>query len=415
MVKYLTFLLLAILPLKIQKPAPEKVLSDPSKVTFQVCDVERANQPLQVVAIEPLIQHRIQLSAPYPTKYNLEDYYEGSDSLVNISGNALAFAVRQAYANHRPLELSPDIIWLTIAQGFAIHINENAEALRDSFVDFEGKKTLEIYRDFWRKGDRNNDWPGTFTEFSELIEKNTGPKVRDLVTAEFSTTGPTEKAAFEVALMDAMQSYFDYRVSISCGIPEITLTGTTADWKALELKAAALGKYGLEWWMDALLPVLAEFTSASKGEVNLLFWQSMYDHVSFSVGCGSSSFITGWIKNLFPYLYTKQQNGYMVHPKTWAKGVITKKGKINKHQTVEKFQSEFPFNTTSRETGGIEFDDLPDGLSTVPFEWKTRWDGEFKMELMAGFTGVHQDPETLNLRPEIGWIVVEKVEPEGGE
>jgi len=43
--------------------------------------------------------------------------------------------------------LSPDIIWLAIAQGFSNHVNENSEALRKKFVDFDGKKTLTVFRE----------------------------------------------------------------------------------------------------------------------------------------------------------------------------------------------------------------------------------------------------------------------------
>jgi hypothetical protein len=39
-----------------------------------------------------------------------------------------------AYAGHRPVALSPDMIWLMICQGVAHHINANAEQLRPQFV-----------------------------------------------------------------------------------------------------------------------------------------------------------------------------------------------------------------------------------------------------------------------------------------
>ncbi|MEM1030549.1 MAG: DUF4419 domain-containing protein [Myxococcota bacterium] len=50
------------------------------------------------------------------------------------SEHALVNAVHLAFSQHRPLRLSPDAIWLTISQGFARHIEENAEALRPAFV-----------------------------------------------------------------------------------------------------------------------------------------------------------------------------------------------------------------------------------------------------------------------------------------
>ena len=52
-------------------------------------------------------------------------------------------AVHVAFAQHRPLILSPDISGLVISQGFGHHIHENAEALRSRLVRHEGRKTLQ--------------------------------------------------------------------------------------------------------------------------------------------------------------------------------------------------------------------------------------------------------------------------------
>ena len=49
-----------------------------------------------------------------------------------------------------------------------------------------------------------------------------------------------------------MSPYFTYSVSISCGIPEITLEGEYEDWVAIEERMEALEKYGLGWWTDNL-------------------------------------------------------------------------------------------------------------------------------------------------------------------
>src|SRR5277367_5787722 len=46
-------------------------------------------------------------------------------------------AVHLSFSKHYPLILTPDSVWLTIAQGFGTHINANAEALRKQFVKHE--------------------------------------------------------------------------------------------------------------------------------------------------------------------------------------------------------------------------------------------------------------------------------------
>lgn len=60
--------------------------------------------------------------------------------------NMLARAVHSAFYDHFPLRLSPDAIWITIAQGFANHVSENAEALRSKFVQFKGQEVITVGR-----------------------------------------------------------------------------------------------------------------------------------------------------------------------------------------------------------------------------------------------------------------------------
>ena len=49
---------------------------------------------------------------------------------------------------------------------------------------------------------------------------------------------------------------------------------------------------------------------------------------------------------------------------------------------------------------------LPPGLSRVPFEWKV-FEKIYPMELLGGFVGVTQEPDSLALRPAVGWAVRE--------
>ncbi len=52
-------------------------------------------------------------------------------------------AVHIAFSQHRPLLLSPDCVWLTIAQGFSHHIAANGEAFRRRLVRREGTRQLK--------------------------------------------------------------------------------------------------------------------------------------------------------------------------------------------------------------------------------------------------------------------------------
>jgi len=104
--------------------------------------------------------------------------------------------------------------------------------------------------------------------------------------------------------MGAMQKFFSYYGVTLCGIPEITLLGTTEDWKSVRDRASALAEYDLEWWTRELLPILDQFIAASEGRVDADFWKSIYKVQGGSGG----PYISGWIVDLFPYL-TKGHDG----------------------------------------------------------------------------------------------------------
>ena len=53
--------------------------------------------------------------------------------------------------------------------------------------------------------------------------------------------------------------------------------------------------------------------------------------------------------------------------------------------------------------GRDEFPSLP---AKAPFLWKYLGK-EYDMEFIGGLIGIRQEPQTLRLRPEIGWVVRE--------
>ena len=129
----------------------------------------------------------------------------------------------QAYANHRPFVLSPDMIWLLINQGFARHVNANQESMRDLFVDFSGKQSL-IVKANKKLEDPTLSWEEIFPLFTNQISNHTGSNLVETLTCNFSTTTSLEKVASEITIMETMKPYFEFIVMyIVCGIPEITL------------------------------------------------------------------------------------------------------------------------------------------------------------------------------------------------
>ena len=80
-----------------------------------------------------------------------EDKYKGLQ-LIGSSSNGFIAACEIAWAEHYPLIISPSHIWLAITQGVALHVDKNAEALREKYVMHKGKMELIVYRNGFVKG-----------------------------------------------------------------------------------------------------------------------------------------------------------------------------------------------------------------------------------------------------------------------
>lgn len=354
--------------------------------TFAVTDVPRAVDPLPPVEARAALEglaggaveawSRSERPLARICKTRGVQYPDGRWASEEVAYHPFVAAVHAAFDQHRPLVLSPDAIWLMIAQGFAFHVTANAEALRDRIVSHQGRELIALRRDDFVLGSPDNDWPAAFTALSSEVRARTGD-LHALVVSDFTTTTPASRAASEIALLATTQSYFAYQIHTMCGIPEVTLTGTGDDWRAIRARAEALRAYDCDAWIDALTPVLDQIVGAEAGEIDRDFWSSLYKNKNASGG----PYVTGWINVLLPYVLDHQ--GKMVVNRAlgaWREGMTT------------------PFG------GGPSPEFLPSGLSRVPFLWKYLGQ-EYRMALLGGFVGVAQDPKTLALTPEIGWGV----------
>ncbi len=391
-------------------------------VTFTVDEVKRGNKALKPQPINRAIQTII--GAP---DKSLESWSRDVSHVVAAYSAIHPFlsALNTAFHQHYPIILSPDMIWLQILQGLASHVNANAEALRQHFVAHEGKKLIEIRRNGFVKGNPGNDWEGAFAEFSSQMRSHIGDETHDLIASGFGTTGPAEQAAMNVALMDAMQSYFAYSATTACGFPEITLEGSEDDWRALRLRAARLETYDLKWWTKHLLPVLDQFVGAAAGKPDKDFWCNFYKLKA--PGSGAVR-IHGHVNVLFPYFGRKSPtkerlvNDFEVYVRN-----TNYMGRLTEEQVLERikrFTDRLQEDTgalkdtlrrnpylgrmdmTHRE--GMTTGDIKTKLNSAPMIWNY-YDTMYQMQLLAGFIGSTQDPTTLAIRPKIGWAIREGV------
>lgn len=292
-------------------------------------------------------------------------------------------AVDLAFSHHRPLTLSPDAIWLVIVQGFGHHVNENAESLRDRIVRHEGKMDLKAA--CISLGAEH--LPGLIAQFSRQIRENSDPVLYESLMCSFSTTTPEIHTAFEVALMDVYKRYFNYLAMMVCGIPSITLQGTTEDWQRMRDRIEVLATYDLDWWTSRLAPILDQCIATSQGNPDPVFWKAIYKPER-PYGDNAA---TGWIADLFPYLDNKQ-GGYV----------------RNRVLNTERTTWELPKSEHEMVSNGVGLKAFPNGLSRAPVTVQPLNGLSKEYDLAAGFFGIGQTPETNALYPIISWALVEK-------
>ena len=306
----------------------------------------------------------------------LYNSFASAEELFDIGEDVVFQMLLKAWCQHRPVSLSPDVIWLLICQQFSHYVNQHPEEMREYLAGHEGKMELAV-----KSGDLfadQVDWPGLIGSFVTEIGKYTRNGIAETLVADFSTTGITERIVSEVTLMDVVKPYFDYvAVYAVCGIPSITLTGTPEDWKSVLAKTRALGQFGLEWWTAELEPILEEFIKAAEGNPDYWFWKDIVKKsrprkIQGPTCTRRSKPLTrfdGWFLKFFPF----DNDGRTPDTVT-----------ITKTMLAETVAVPFTYRVVN-----------PDGTTL----------SETPLEIIAGIVGIEQDRNTFLLTPKIGWFV----------
>jgi hypothetical protein len=336
--------------------------------TYQIEKLSKPDKLLPTVGPENLFEkadkHFLKLSV--------------SDKLVDLGTRPVITGYLQAYQNHYPITISPDIAWLLICQGFSHHVNNDPEALRSMLINFQGKKDLKVTRNMTgTAGLSVFPWESVFPEFVQQISTYTGKELSDNFSPAFTTTTPTSRIAGQITIMESMKEFFNYKViMIGCGIPEVTIEGTVEDWKKINKRLDYLSKYNLKWWTSELKPVIQNIIDSKRGKFQKNFWMNMVKYHKTGL-YGSYNGVDGWLLKFYPYL---QINGE-------GNGLTRSEFKEIKHIGV-----------------------LPKEIASVPFTFEIQNPfamvvETYKMEFWAGFMGLKQDKRTFNVKPEIGWGV----------
>ncbi|KAI0709697.1 hypothetical protein C8T65DRAFT_648924 [Cerioporus squamosus] len=205
------------------------------------------------------------------------------DNITNLvpKSNGFVHAVLEAYGSHHHLRIRPDDV-----------VNAHAEELRSYFVAHEGKKRLQVTT----SGDRYSvDYAGISRQFASLIHQNVvDSTLVEWILPDFTTTTWHDRTIGSMVMMSTLKAYFEFFISIECGIPTVTLEGEKADWEEIHRRLYRLYELGDEpsIWADMLRPILRRFVDAFDGKPDVQFWEHVVHHTS--VSCGVPA-VDGWI------------------------------------------------------------------------------------------------------------------------
>ena len=314
------FAFLIVLSIQISAQAAEvryEVSSSPQQVTLTFAD-----QKIKTLSADEVKRREITITKMiqqdekiYDKKIENAVIVKSSESPNLISSgidNGLLGSMFTAYANHIPLTLRPDEVWLAITTAFAHYVETHAEKMRSQFVNHSDKEKLTVYMNGSLATSSEGFWTTFTTLMLEQMQKYTKDDLREWLTPNFSTTTQKDRLVGQIVMMGAMKEYFSYHGVLSSALTKLTLQGSLEDWVNLRTRAEKLAVYGdeLKAWSENLLPVLDQFVAAYKGDVNEDFWQRMITYRR--LGSGGQKKFRGWFLVFAPF---GEEGDYLLNPK----------------------------------------------------------------------------------------------------
>jgi hypothetical protein len=309
--------------------------------------------------------------------------------LVNTHYNGLIHTLQYCYDQHRPLVLSPDVIWLAIIQGVSIHVNKNFTKLEKKLFKENKPKTLIARNDSLSFGAEH--WENLINQLAQETKSYTNEDYYSFFVPKFSTTSQIQTTAFQITLLNTYKKAFAYVGESGCGIPYIRLIGNKSDWELIYVHLDHLDLIGLTNWKNELKPLLKEFINVYDNKINTLFWQSIYKNMSDY----NAFYISGWILKLFPYIEQKAGTGQYDE-----ESELTRLDK-------KYFENKFIYGN-KHVLSNLSTDDFPSGIVDIDLTWNNYIDNETKkLKIYSGYFGIKQHNDK-GLEPLISWAICEK-------
>ncbi len=214
----------------------------------------------------------------------------------------------QAFAEHRSIVITPDIIWHTVLAEIAAQVKDKPDAYATLFTTTPGKVQPIVLN----SGDKPEYFPmkDLMRELEARVPTNTGTFLPD-----FSTTTPMSRFARWTNFAEVCSPYYSY-MTMACGFPQIDVQGTVADYQrivecalTLDAEFASVGDTVLTKYLgEKVAPTVTKIIEALESGDGTFF----RDIVSTArCGSGGEVQVDGWwprqmyVKN---YRATKPEN-----------------------------------------------------------------------------------------------------------
>ncbi|KAM0798439.1 hypothetical protein BDR22DRAFT_373388 [Usnea florida] len=296
---------------------------------------------------------------------------------IQPSTNGFVHGAILAYSQHHHLQIRPEDVWFAIISQIGFYINCHAEELRGMFVAHEGKKELEV-----KLGGMSRytvDFGLFAQKMSDLIDENVlDPELREWVVPAFTTTTRHDNIVASILLMGVTQKYFEFKCTLMCGLPSVTLLGQKSDWQLIYTRLDKLESFGAEptQFCKLLRPVVSRFVKSfdePASEDTISFWQRI---AHFRSGGSGPSYYSGWITAFCFWgedgqsLYGSPRRSVSPDEKAWETAC----------RPVLKLDGMFYHR--------VESDEVPPGYSSVPVKVDDNED-VFDSTMVAGSVGIN--------------------------
>ena len=121
--------------------------------------------------------------------------------------------VAKAYAEHYPIEIYPDDIWLLLMDGFKIHININREKLKNKFVLTGADSSLVIEDNSLTLSSPPEKWEQDVLVVYDSLFQKIPAKTRASFDVNFSTTTPVSSFTFKAMLLSISSAYYTFGIT----------------------------------------------------------------------------------------------------------------------------------------------------------------------------------------------------------